>query len=1135
MNNQPEEHIFNDERLKKQLRTSHSSSRKSRSISRYFLGTKRSSLDVATQEVDISRCLTSVGIFDSCDLWTNVTLFHDYRTCRRLFILTNKNELIIGKSNPKQSLFRIKHRININRLWLYTELNDYISSEITSLTYYDHQRTFIIGWPLVENFLVEFDTKDIKNIWHERIQSALNIWQQLNTSNVEHVRVLIDQNQEPDQNNNNTTTLFVIRKVISIRPQETVRDLIKKCIDTSHLQDSSIDNYVLYVLNDANITSNTNNNNNNNNNMNQGMNSSLQLNQTQLIPLIGHEYPYAIKMKHLKTSNNTSFDGDDHLSLQSHHNSSTNSLNNVSINSHDFELRKRDTTDNQNKKHRFFNKKKSKDNYSKPPIQQITDDYHLSSTQTRMKSYQFFGQKLEDLIKLNNNQLPPIIQQLLEILYYKGPDTTGIFRKVANTRSVKESIEKIERNILLQNDDLHPILAAGIFKHFLRTLPEPVFSTIQYDSWKKCLRLPTLQEKITFARRNIISTLAESDHLLLKGFICILYRISQHADTNGMNPFNLGLCVSNSLFKTESTSITSGKQEADVMSSIVEFLIVNSSSLFGSDVITCIPDKHIIVHQIPNLTRPTASSIESLDEVESSPHLLVVNRSRDSGLATSDQPLNDDSSEISEHFRRLTPLSPPDWTSSIACGHGTVITSIILPTTTSLSITRCRNLKNTYKPSKHFMAREKLTNDTTDDSDRDVLNGDSSVRSSTTTVNNMTTGKIKRTKPISRHSSLGSNEHHNQQQQQQQQQNLTKESKRLTTNDVKRASSLKQFHRLSDEGDDDDEQNKSLNTKITIKKKVSTIIKKHEQILPSTSSINSKNLNNERRPRFIKSKNKTSDDESMTTRSTHLEQQDLDLTSEPLSTINQRFNNSIATRSASFSLASFNRRLNSPSTIQSIQPPVSNHIHTRQQQQQQPPTTVDGRSRHNGPLIATTNQIYMTSRYEHHNQTNSNTQSKIERDRIFIHHSDSRPFKLGTAIQMKPIDDVLISSSSSSSITGRCRPCHRQNALRYKMIDQEQQQHERPSRSSTPVIINQNRIYASENSSSYIPRYQSIERRISSTPPLSSSEQPPIKGFSFDMHTELRPCDISWSVREKAKLFEHTNQNKLSTGRENYV
>ena len=218
---------------------------------------------------------------------------------------------------------------------------------------------------------------------------------------------------------------------------------------------------------------------------------------------------------------------------------------------------------------------------------------------------------------------------------------------------------------------------------------------------------------------------------------------------------------------------------------------------------------------------------------------------------------------MSEHFRRHIPLtisSPPDWTSSIAFGNGTVLTSIIVPTTT-LSITRCRNIKTSYKPSKQFMERDKLKNDTTDDSDRDGFNGDSSVRSSTTTVHNMTIGKTKRTKPISRHSSLGSTEHN----QQHQQQNLTKESKRLSTNDVKRASSLKQFHHISDEdsGDDDDEQNKTLNANNNnnnLKKK------KSEQIPPSTIIINSKNPTNERRTRLIKSKNKTSDDESMITR-----------------------------------------------------------------------------------------------------------------------------------------------------------------------------------------------------------------------------------------------------------------------------
>jgi hypothetical protein len=171
MNDQIDDQDSKNDRLKKQTRESHPSSRKSRSISRYFLGTKRSSIDISTQDIDISRCLTSIGIFDSCDLWTNVTLFHDYTTCRRLFIITNKNEFIIGKSNQKQSSFKIKHRIDLNRVWLYTNFNDSITSEITSLTYYDQHRALIIGWPLAENFIAEFDTKHIRDIWNERIQS----------------------------------------------------------------------------------------------------------------------------------------------------------------------------------------------------------------------------------------------------------------------------------------------------------------------------------------------------------------------------------------------------------------------------------------------------------------------------------------------------------------------------------------------------------------------------------------------------------------------------------------------------------------------------------------------------------------------------------------------------------------------------------------------------------------------------------------------------------------------------------------------------------------------------------------------------------------------------------------------------
>lgn len=256
-----------------------------------------------------------------------------------------------------------------------------------------------------------------------------------------------------------------------------------------------------------------------------------------------------------------------------------------------------------------------------------------------------------------------------------------------------------------------------------------------------------------------------------------------------------------------------------------------------------------------------------------------------------------------------------------------------------------------------------------------------------------------------------------------------------------------------------------------------------------------------------------------------LEPQDLDLTSEPLSTINQRLSNSSAIRSASFTTTGKIKKLDPPFLVSTCLP-HEHHSRSQQQQAVSSATIPDGRSRHNGPLAATTNQIYNTNR----EQTTSNT---TERDRTFVHHSDSRPFKLGTAIQMKPIDDLLLPSSSSSSANGRRRPCHRQNALRYKSVDQNEQEPR-----TAPIIINQNRIYSSnENPSSNISRHQSIERRA--PPPSNASTAPattaPIKSFSFDINHELLPSDVSWSVREKAKLFEHSQTKKFSTGRENYV
>jgi hypothetical protein len=228
----------------------------------------------------------------------------------------------------------------------------------------------------------------------------------------------------------------------------------------------------------------------------------------------------------------------------------------------------------------------------------------------------------------------------------------------------------------------------------------------------------------------------------------------------------------------------------------------------------------------------------------------------------------------------------------------------------------------------------------------------------------------------------------------------------------------------------------------------------------------------------------------------------LDLTIEPLSTINQRLLNSpISTPSRSASLSSIatfkKSELPIPQTSQSI--PMNTY---------QQPIIGDHRSRCNGPLTSTTNKMYLiphlNSYHEHLSQTNINTQKPSERGRIFVHHSDSRQFVLGEAIQMKPIDNLI-------ALNDKRRPCHRQNALRYKSNEQERQ-----SRTSEPVIMHHNPTHSS--------RYQSIERRLTPSPR-------PMKSLPCDFNNPSSSFDNSLSVREKAKLFEH----KLSTGRENYV
>uniref|UniRef100_A0A8D2QN62 T-cell activation Rho GTPase-activating protein n=1 Tax=Zosterops lateralis melanops TaxID=1220523 RepID=A0A8D2QN62_ZOSLA len=152
-----------------------------------------------------------------------------------------------------------------------------------------------------------------------------------------------------------------------------------------------------------------------------------------------------------------------------------------------------------------------------------------------------FGHPLA-LICGEDDTLPQPIQDLLSILYQKGPSTEGIFRKAANEKARKELKEDLNKggSVDLKSKSVH--LLAVVLKDFLRNIPSKLLSADLYEKWMQALEKPSKQEKIE-ELKEVADKLPRPNLILLKFLLSLLHRISQNAETNRMDSSNLAICI----------------------------------------------------------------------------------------------------------------------------------------------------------------------------------------------------------------------------------------------------------------------------------------------------------------------------------------------------------------------------------------------------------------------------------------------------------------------------------------------------------------------------------------------------------------------------------------------------------------
>ncbi|RMC12885.1 hypothetical protein DUI87_10410 [Hirundo rustica rustica] len=196
-----------------------------------------------------------------------------------------------------------------------------------------------------------------------------------------------------------------------------------------------------------------------------------------------------------------------------------------------------------------------------------------------------FGHPLA-LICGEDDTLPQPIQDLLTILYMKGPSTEGIFRKAANEKARKELKEDLNKggNVDLKSKSVH--LLAVVLKDFLRNIPSKLLSADLYEKWMQALEKPTKQEKIE-ELKGVADKLPRPNLVLLKLLLSVLHHISQNAETNKMDSSNLAICIGPNMLSpgTDSTlPLEVQKEMNDKVTVLVEFLINNCSEIFEEDI-----------------------------------------------------------------------------------------------------------------------------------------------------------------------------------------------------------------------------------------------------------------------------------------------------------------------------------------------------------------------------------------------------------------------------------------------------------------------------------------------------------------------------------------------------------------------
>nr|XP_028582092.1 rho GTPase-activating protein 20 isoform X3 [Podarcis muralis] len=441
---------------------------------------------------------------------------------RHLFLFTD----ILVVAKPKSHLhFKLKSQARLCDMWTASCLEEVCEGST------DLEKSFVLGWPTT-NCVASFSSIEQKEKWLTFLQSRIK--------------------EEKEKDYPKSIPLKIIAKdigscayskTLTINNTDTASDIVLMALQQLGINGSEKE-YQLWV--------------------NSGR-------EDAPYPLIGHEYPFGIKMSHIRdTLPQTQESKDCVCPLEVQEAILIEQLPRERQCQFVIKPRRLATGHELNEcSQKPLKRKRSTINWAfwrgaeAPP----------SPTSAQGK---LFGHPLPD-------KLPKPIFDMLSFLNQEGPFTEGIFRRSASAKSCRELKEKLDSGAEVNLLSESILVIASVLKDFLRNIPGSVFSSQLCDQWVSLMDEGNDEEKIKSTHR-LMEQLPGANVMLLRYLFGVLHSIERQSEDNKMTAFNLAVCIGPSLLWLPAATNSWTEEEFTMKASVlIEFMIQNDNQEDSSD------------------------------------------------------------------------------------------------------------------------------------------------------------------------------------------------------------------------------------------------------------------------------------------------------------------------------------------------------------------------------------------------------------------------------------------------------------------------------------------------------------------------------------------------------------------------